>query len=56
MKDHKRNHSRGEESDGLLYGLKTDSDSDGPDCVFQLDTITIGLRTIEESIGLIPLL
>ena len=25
------------------------TDSDGPDCVFQLDTITIGLRTIEES-------
>ena len=25
------------------------TDSNGPDCVFQLDTITIGLRTIEES-------
>ena len=25
------------------------TDSDGPDYVFQLDTITIGLRTIEES-------
>ena len=25
------------------------TDSDGPDCVFQLDTITIGLRTIKKS-------
>ena len=44
---------------GLLYGPKTNNDSDlpfqmstdsdDPDCVFQLDTITIGLWTIEES-------
>ena len=25
------------------------TDSNGPDCVFQLDTVTIGLLTIEES-------
>ena len=25
------------------------TDIDGPDCVFQLDTITISLRTMEES-------
>ena len=29
--------------------FKRSTDSDGPDCVFQLDTNTIGLWTIEES-------
>ena len=36
----------------FLFGplpFQRSTDSNGPDCVFQLDTITIGLWTIDES-------